>query len=254
MERYLAKLSWTEIQALKKDLGVVLLPIGATEQHGPHLPIMTDTRQLDGVLAAALARLPKEVFAWVLPTLPFGKSNEHLQFPGTLSLSAETLRSVLQDIARSVRRAGFKRLAFINGHGGNVAVLDAAARDIRLETGLMCFCIQPAYWLQPPFEMSDQEARYGIHAGELETSLMLALEPGLVNLQAAVKHYPDLEGIVQLTGSASVAWLSHDVSETGVFGDATRASQEKGQMLLAHASERLAKVIAEMSCFEVSGG
>jgi len=146
MERRLANLTWEEVRDLDKGAGVVVLPVGATEQHGPHLPLGTDTLLATGVLDRALARLPDEVRAWVLPPLPYGKSTEHAGFPGTLSLSARTLLSILEDLGRGVAAAGFRRLAFLSGHGGNRAVLDIAARDLRIETGLLCFCPTPACW------------------------------------------------------------------------------------------------------------
>lgn len=254
MERALAHLSWPVVRDLPKADGVVVLPVGATEQHGPHLPLVTDTLQVTRVLAAALERLPDSVAAWTLPALPYGKSNEHASFPGTVSLSADTLQATLFDVAESVRRAGFRRLAFLNGHGGNASVLDVAARDVHSVTGLTCFCIQSGFWLQAPFEISDLEARFGVHAGELETSLMLALEPSLVNMARAVSHFPALPEAELLFGAASVAWLTHDWSETGVFGDATLGSAEKGHALLDHASERLALLLTELSTFELPDG
>jgi creatinine amidohydrolase len=251
-ERSLVHLTWTEIRDLDKTEGIVLLPVGAIEQHGPHLPVTTDTLLVTTVLKRAMQLLPLTVSAWRLPAVSYGKSNEHQNFPGTISLSAETLTAVLKDIASSVHRAGFRRLGFVNGHGGNVALLEMTARDIRIATGLMVFCVQPSFWIEPPFKISEQEKRFGIHAGELETSLVLAMQPGFVRMDKLVKHFP--EPGFNLFGSTSMAWLSSDWSETGVFGDATIATAEKGQELLEHGSERLAKVIAEMSRFEVERG
>ena len=253
MTRHLSHLTWTDVRDLDKTEGVVILPVGAVEQHGPHLPLVTDTLQVTRVLDAALERLPEGVAAWALPALPYGKSGEHAGFPGTMSLSADTLRATLFDIAAGVQQAGFERLCFLNGHGGNVAVLDAAARDVHAATGLTCFCVQPSFWLQPPFEVSEDEDRFGVHAGELETSLMLRLEPSLVRPERAARHFPDFpEGELRLFGAASVAWLTRDWSETGVLGDATIGTAEKGRALLEGAAERLARLITEMSTFEVA--
>lgn len=252
--RHLAHLSWKQIEAMNKQEGVVILPIGAVEQHGPHLPVLTDTLIITSVLNALLAALPDEVTAWALPPLNYGKSNEHINFPGTMSLSAATLTAVLHDIAASVHRAGFRRLAFLNGHGGNVAVLEAAARDIRVATGLMCFCLQPALYSQTPFEISDDERRYGFHAGELETSLVLHINADLVDMEQAVRHFayfPDTGTNLFYFGGASTAWLSDDWSESGVFGDATQGTAEKGAALLAAAAPTLAGIIGAISTFEV---
>ena len=252
--RHLAHLPWPDIAALDKQHGVVILPVGAVEQHGPHLPTITDALLVTGVLAATLDALPEHVAAWALPPLNYGKSNEHDHFPGTISLSASTLSTVLHDIADSVARAGFRRLAFFNGHGGNNVILEAAARDIRAATGLMTFCLQPALYVDPPFAISDDERRFGFHAGELETSLVLAIQPELVDMARAVRHiarFPNTGTPLNYFGAASTAWLSHDWSESGVFGDATLGTAEKGEAMLAHASRKLAALIEAISTFEV---
>ncbi|MEM7800919.1 MAG: creatininase family protein, partial [Chloroflexota bacterium] len=235
MSRYLAHMTSPEVTALDKREGVVVLPIGAVEQHGPHLPLLTDTLIATGALDATLARLPEEVAVWALPPLAYGKSNEHINFAGTVTLSAETLMAVLHDIAASLARAGFRRLAFLNGHGGNVALLNTVARDIRVATGLMVFCIHGIQYGKPAFEMSKREWTYGLHAGETETSLILALAPEMVKMDLAPTAYPDFpetETDLFFVGSASIAWLADDWSATGVFGDATLGTEEKGQMLL----------------------
>jgi creatinine amidohydrolase/Fe(II)-dependent formamide hydrolase-like protein len=250
--RHLAHITWPEVAALDKTNGVVILPIGAIEQHGPHLPLATDALIITRVLDAALARLPTDVAAWALPPLPYGKSNEHTGFPGTISLSTTTLLALLHDIADSVAAAGFPRLAFANGHGGNVAVLEAAARDIRARTGLLCFCLQPALLVDPPFPLADEERRLGFHAGELETSLMLELAPELVRMDRAVRHYaafPATDTALFFFGPASAAWLSRDWSATGVFGDATAGTAAKGAALMDTAATRLAALIAAVSRF-----
>jgi len=255
IERYLAHLAWPEVVALDKEEGVVILPIGAIEQHGPHLPTLTDTLLVTHVLDATLAELPDDVKAWALPPLNYGKSNEHTGFPGTIMLSATTLMAVLHDIARSVHEAGFRRLALINGHGGNSALLEVAARDIRAATGLFCFCLQPGLYVDPPFEIPPAEKRLGFHAGELETSLVLAIAPELVDMTKAVRHFasfPETETDLFFFGRASTAWLSRDWSESGVFGDATQGTAAKGEALLAAAVVRLGKLIAEISRFELA--
>jgi creatinine amidohydrolase/Fe(II)-dependent formamide hydrolase-like protein len=255
--RYLAHLTWPEVAALDKQEGVVLLPVGAIEQHGPHLPTLTDTLIVTTMLETVLAHLPDEVPAWALPPVNYGKSNEHVGFPGTISLSAQTLTAMLHDIAAGVKAAGFRRLAFMNGHGGNVALLDAAARDIRAATGLMCFCLHPGLYVIPPFEITDEEQRFGLHAGELETSLVMAIAPELVHPERAVKHFPDFpqtETPLSFFGQASTAWLSRDWSPNGVFGDATLATPDKGHRLIAAAAERLTGLITAISRFEVAHG
>lgn len=255
MNRQLAHYTWKEIEALDKTDGVVMLPVGAIEQHGHHLPVITDTLIVTHVLEATLHRLPDSVKAWALPPVNYGKSTEHTAFPGTIALSARTLLAVLHDIASSVKRAGFRRLAFINGHGGNVALLDLAARDIRAATGLLCFCLHPSLIVDAPFAITPEEKRFGIHAGELETSMLLTLKPELVKMDEAIRHFPDFpQSDTQLFmfGAASAAWLSQDWSPTGVFGDATLGTAEKGAAIIEAAIQRLAALISEISRFEVA--
>lgn len=255
MNRNLSHYTWKEIEALDKNSGVVILPIGAIEQHGPHLPVITDTLIVTHILELTMQRLPDEVRAWALPAINYGKSNEHIAFPGTITLTLQTLNALLHEVAASLKRAGFRRLALLNGHGGNVAILEATARDIRVATGLMCFCLQPALLVDAPFEITAQERRFGIHAGELETSMMLAIAPELVKLERAVSHFPSFpqsETPLFLFGAASTAWLSNDWSPTGVFGDATLGTAEKGQVLIEAAVQRLVKLIQSISTFEVA--
>jgi len=255
INRFLAHHTWSEVAGLDKTNGVVILPIGAVEQHGHHLPLLTDTLIVNRMLDAALAALPADVVAWTLPTLPYGKSNEHTGFPGTISLGAQTLMAVLHDIARSLADAGFRRLAFLNGHGGNAALLEVMAREIRAATGLLCFCLQPALLVEPPFAISDQERRLGFHGGELETSLLLTIAPELVQMERAVRHYadyPDTGTPLFFFGPAASAWLSRDWSESGIFGDATLGTAEKGDAIIAAAGERLADLIRAISTFETA--
>jgi creatinine amidohydrolase len=255
INRFLAHYTWSEVAALDKTDGVVILPIGAVEQHGHHLPLLTDTLIVNRMLDAALAALPDEVIAWVLPTLPYGKSNEHTGFPGTVSLSAQTLMAVLHDIARSLADAGFRRLAFLNGHGGNSALLEVMAREIRAATGLLCFCLQPALFMQPPFPISAEEERYGFHGGELETSLLRSIAPELVQMERAVRHYADFPETgtpLFFFGPATSAWFSRDWSEDGIFGDATLGTAEKGNALIAAGGQRLADLIRVISRFETA--
>ena len=252
--RYLTHLTWPDIKALDKENGVVLLPIGSVEQHGPHLPTLTDSLIATTVVDAALEILPDHVQAWALPPLNYGKSNEHINFPGTITLSAQTLSAVLHDIGASVARAGFRRLAFVNGHGGNVAVLDAAARDIRVATGLMCFCLRAGLSTDTPFAITPEEAKYGFHAGEIETSLILAMQPDLVQMDKAVKHFatfPETATPLFYFGTSSTAWLADDWSPTGVFGDATIGTAEKGHALIDAYKQTLAALIEAVSTFEV---
>lgn len=253
MTRNLTHLTSPEIAALDKEEGVVILPIGAVEQHGAHLPVLTDTLIATNTLDATMAALPDDVKAWTLPPLNYGKSNEHINYPGTITLSAETLMAVLHDIGASVARSGFRRLAFLNGHGGNMPLLNMVARDIRVATGLICFNIHGFQHDELPFEMSQQELTYGLHGGEKETSLILATNPDLVKMEQAVTTYPDFpetDTSLFFFGSVNVAWTADDWSDTGIFGDATLGTAEKGEALLAASVKSLVKLFTVLSTFE----
>ncbi len=254
--RYLPNLSWTTIRDLDKSEGVVVLPIGAIEQHGAHLATATDALLAERMTILALGKLPLEAKVWRLPVQSYGKSNEHLGFAGTISLRAETLMMVLHDIASSVAASGFKRLCFVNAHGGNSALLAMMAREIRVATGLMVFNTFTNAGAPDPIEIPAIEAKYGIHANDWETSLLLYLEPDLVDMTKAVQHYPDIpDGSVGLTGGAATAsWLTRDWSAGGVFGDPTLATPERGAVRCEAATTALAKVLLEMSLFGVPHG
>ena len=256
MERNLAHMTWMDIRDLEKREACVVLPIGAIEQHGPHLPVITDTLLVEHELALALERLPDTAHVYRLPCVNYGKSNEHAGYPGTFTLTASTLMAVVRDLARGVKMAGFTRLVLLNSHGGNRAVLDMMARELREEFGLLVFSVFPPALVPDPVETPAIEGRYGIHAGDWETSVVLALEPGLVKLERANTAFPAFpQGAVSLTTSAAhVGWLTRDWSETGTFGDATVASAERGQVRLEAMVARLAVVLEEIARFPIPGG
>jgi creatinine amidohydrolase/Fe(II)-dependent formamide hydrolase-like protein len=257
-ERRLAWRTSPEIEAIVGSDALVIQPIASVEQHGPHLPCYTDSLVADGLVARAIALTPVDVNVWSLPVIAYGKSNEHLGFPGTIALSAETLIAVCRDVGRSVARSGFRKLAFVNGHGGQPHLLEMVARDIREETGLMVFPLFP-YRLGVPEGVvsSPEEEALGIHGGELETSLVLALHPESVHMDRAEsggdrvrKLYGDLEYLT-LEGALPTAWLTRDLSENGVIGDPTNASAERGERAVAHLAQGLSRVFAEICEFEL---
>lgn len=255
MTRYLADMTWREVDALDKDPGVVILPIGAIEQHGHHMPLITDALIAGKAIEHAFAVLPEDVPAWALPTMPFGKSNEHVGFPGTMMLTAATLLAFCHDIARSVAAAGFRRLMFVNGHGGNKALLEMAARDIRAELGLMTFVVMPPSLTEADrAELPAAEQRFGIHAGTVETALVLADSPQLVKMEHASAHYPDFTAEqLHLTAMPNVAWLARDWSPTGHFGDATAATAALGERYWHNIAHGLADIICEAAHFTIPG-
>lgn len=235
--RFLPYRTAEEVRRLAEEgQAVVLLPVGATEQHGPHLPLFTDTTIAWEILGRALQRLPASLPAVALPPVWCGKSNEHLRFPGTISLRAETLTAVLWDIGESLYRSGFRKLVFVNGHGGQPQVLEIVARDLREQ--FPDFALFPASVWSVPNRVAEfldeRERALGMHAGQVETSLMLALDASHVSFERALCEYPpEAEPLLTPEGQLRYAWLAHDLSRSGVMGDATRADRDQGEAILA---------------------
>lgn len=251
---FLPHLTAPRVSAAAEDSNaVVLLPVGAVEQHGPHLPVYTDTL-IGQALAGRLddGGLP----LWTLPAIAYGKSNEHVAFPGTLSLTAETLLRALDEISASLRRSGFHRLALLNSHGGNLALLTVAMRDIRVRHGLMVCLLNPVAAVDVgsgPYGVEPEEARYGMHAGKVETSIMLALHPELVDLEAASGSPPDVfeeGGSLGFSGPNSVAWLSSDLSPDGTLGNPSGAGAEAGEWYVEEAVKAARATLKEFSRLE----
>jgi creatinine amidohydrolase len=255
-ERYLTYLTTDEVAALPKEDAAVVVVISATEQHGPHMPLVTDLLLGERLLALALERAPAESKLWVLPSLAYGKSNEHTKFAGTVTLSQATLDAVVHDIGASVARAGFRRLVLLNSHGGNRTVLEYLARDVRLATGLMVFPVS-TWLLGLEFEpVSADEGRHGTHAGDWETSLMLALAPDLVHMERTPGDpaYPDYENELRHLspfGPVAFAWTTEELSATGAIGDPRAADAERGSDTAERTADRLAEVLAEIARFEM---
>ncbi|MBW4654930.1 MAG: creatininase family protein [Kaiparowitsia implicata GSE-PSE-MK54-09C] len=238
-ERFFPYLSWTDIDQMPdKENVVILQPIGAIEQHGPHLPLVVDAAIASAVVGKALAQLDPAIPAYALPTLHYGKSNEHWHFPGTITLSVTTLMAVLTDVGESLYRAGFRKFALINAHGGQPQVLEIVARD--LHQAHADFLVFPLFVWQAPHiagqMLSAKEKEFGIHAGDAETSVLLSLLPQQVKMERAVAEYPHglpADSLLSMEGKLPFAWTTRDLSRSGVLGDPTTATQEKGDRLLA---------------------
>jgi creatinine amidohydrolase len=252
IERHIAKMTWMEVRDLDKTNAALVLPLGSLEQHGPHLSVDTDLYFSERFLELALERLTDEVKIYRLPILPISKSNEHVGFPGSFWLSASTLTAVVQDIAASALASGFRRLVLWNCHGGNRALLEVLARDVRAQTGLMVFQLFPPATAPDPISVTEAEAFFGIHAGDWETSVMLALSPDRVRQDRVEAAYPKLAAqhlSLELTG-ATVAWLTRDFQPTGTWGDATIATAERGKIRVEKVVERLHEILTEIAEFE----
>jgi len=256
--RRLEDLSGPEITERITESSVIVQPIGAVEQHGPHLPLSVDHVIAHETAAALVAEHGDAWDLWLLPTLSVSKSNEHAWSPGTLWLSAETLLAVLRDIGRCVGATRAERLVFLNGHGGNSALLNVACREIRLETGLMTFLVHP---FVPPDHggksPETEELGMGIHGGHRETSVFMHLRPHLVHLERAVRAVPERladNRYVRFGGLASFGWLSNDFGPHGHIGDPTGANVTEGKLLFETAVALLGEQMAEIAAWDFGQG
>ena len=237
------------------DRTVAVLPVAAIEQHGPHLPLSVDATLVDGIVAASLAHLPDAVDVLFLPTQAVGKSNEHLRFPGTLTLSAETVIRLWTEIGESVARAGVRKLVLLNSHGGQVSVMDIVARDLRARCDLLVYSVN---WYDLPLGDSvnglfpPEEHRFGTHAGDIETSMMLALRPEQVDMTHARDFRSTSEDRAQaypILGngrSAKFGWQMQDYNPHGAVGNAARATAAKGRAVVQAAGHQLALLLQEV--------
>ncbi|HIK54298.1 MAG TPA: creatininase family protein [Synechococcales cyanobacterium M55_K2018_004] len=255
-DRFFPYLTWTDIQAMPdKENVVILQPIGAIEQHGPHLPLIVDSAIATAVIGKALAQLPPTIPAYALPPLCYGKSNEHWHFPGTITLTAQTLTQVLMEVGESIYRAGFRKFAMVNAHGGQPQVIEIVARDLHQTHA--DFCVFPLFiWHVPNVAaelLTPQELELGIHAGDAETSLLLSLLPDTVRMDRAVTEYPHnlpQNSLLSMEGALPFAWVTRDLTQSGVLGDPTAATPEKGDRILNSLVHSWVRVIEELHAFQ----
>jgi creatinine amidohydrolase len=249
--RFLPYLSWTEVAALPdRENTVIVLPTGATEQHGPHLPCAVDTVICSGVVGHALARLDAKVPAYAMAPITYGKSEEHLHFPGTITLTGETLLATMIEIGESVYRAGFRKLLIVNGHGGQPQVMEIMAREMRLRHG--DYIVVPQHtWRLPHVAgryMADKEKKLAMHAGHAETAIMLALAPDTVHMERAVTNYPPEfpSKLLSPDGRPACAWTARDFGPSGIIGDPLPATREQGEAILDSLATSWAQAITEL--------
>lgn len=255
------ELSTTDFATIARDKAVIVLPTGSMEQHGPHMPVGTDSLLNEAIQEGVMARL-KDVDCLFLPTLWCTKSNEHADYPGTVWLSMQTLVQVLKEIAASVARAGFRRLVFMNSHGGNTELLAPVIRDVRQETGLLTFILElPRFYIAPPCTPGAQTV-FDIHAGYAETSMLLACYPRLMeDRQWAGLGSDTTKGRVAESFAGfryirpdgrpvAVAWLTPDYTHDGVVGDPTQANPADGQLGLDRVVSTVCDILREIARFD----
>ena len=250
--RNFAYLTWKQVDALPRESTLLILPTAAIEQHGHHLPLATDTLSNNLLLGKALEFIPAELPIYALPPICYGKSNEHIGYPGTLSVSASTFMAVIRDLGASIAAGGFKKLALYNSHGGNTSLVDVMARDLRAEFGLRTFSLfgSPGANFD---NVSLQERTYGFHAGEIETAYLLYATPDLVHKDLYTSHYiarADKHELLKPEGSnANFAWLTRDIAPSGVMGDPAAATAENGEKWVNEAAHKIAEILIAMYHF-----
>ena len=236
------KFWWTDFSAPDFDKidpmqTIAILPIAAVEQHGPHLPVGTDTILNQGCLDLLVARAPADLDIRILPIQSVGKSNEHAWAKGTVTLTAHTALDAWVELGQSISRAGVKKLVFINSHGGNESVMDIVGRELRVREQML---VVKTGWtrFQPPDGMlTDIEKRHGIHAGDLETSLMQHFRPELVDMgkarnfeSVAARDEAEFQ-FLRPTGTHAYAWIASDLNPAGAVGNASIATAERGRVI-----------------------
>lgn len=240
-----------EIRRLVTDETLAVLPVGSVEQHGDHLALYTDNVVPTVVLEKTCARLDPSYPLLVLPPLAYGHSIEHGRAPGTVSLSAATLSAVMKDIGESVAAAGITRFVIANGHGGNVGILQTVAREIRIATGMLVFLLNMG-GLGPRGVFGEDEARWGIHAGAYETSVVWGGAPEYVRPELRGSERPVFDPPLEhltVNGPLRFAWTAADLSASGQMGDASQASAEAGRAILEAMVEKMRQVLEEIRTF-----
>lgn len=240
---------------------VAVLPVAAIEQHGPHLPLSVDATLLQGVIDAALPQLPADLPVLFLPPQNVGLSPEHIRYPGTLTLSPATVIALWTELGECVARAGVKKLLLFNGHGGQVSVMDIVARELRTRSDLLVYS---ASWFSLPLpdavagQFSAEEHRFGIHAGEIETSMMLHLAPGTVHMahaqdfRSTSQDRSEQYAILGNGKSAKLGWQMQDYHPAGAVGNAAAASADKGRSVVDAAATQLVALLQEMAALPLT--
>lgn len=237
---------------------IAILPVAAIEQHGPHLPVATDTAIVTGVVERVIASLPDDLPATVLPVQAIGKSNEHIASPGTLTLSWDTVIRAWIEIGESVRRAGVRKFLIVNAHGGNVPLIDVVTRELRLRCGMLAVHTGWFRFAAPEGTFDPDEAIYGIHGNDLETSAMLHLAPELVRMERAedfrsaqldfIEEFNHLRG----HGPHAFGWIAQDLHPSGATGNAAAATADKGRIAVDHAARGIVELLADMHRFDLN--
>ncbi|TYC53660.1 creatininase family protein [Rhodobacterales bacterium] len=234
---------------------VAVLPVAAVEQHGPHLPVRVDSAINAGIMERVVDKLPDDLPVLILPMQAVGKSVEHNEYPGTLTLSYETLARCWYEIAESVCRAGCRKIVFANSHGGQPQVIDIVCRELRVKLGMFAVSARATAGADMSDLFSAHEEKHGIHGGEYETSALLALHPDLVSMEHADDFVPvsvkmeEDDQILTPEGAIGFGWQTQDLHPSGACGNAAAADAERGAVALDRGAERFVALLREVADF-----
>jgi creatinine amidohydrolase len=243
-----------ELASIDPMRTVALLPVAAVEQHGPHLPLGVDMMIAEGMLTELRAACPADLDLRILPVQAVGKSNEHLWAAGTLTLTAETALRAWVEIGLSVARAGVRKIAILNSHGGNADLVSILARELRVQAGMLAVRAHWGSFGVPDGIYSAREMAFGIHGGDLETSMMLHFRPELVDMMAAADFASAAEAApIPPVGGAALAWVASDLNPAGVVGEAHLATAEKGRATAAHQVAGVIRMLRDLAALPLDG-
>ena len=257
-KRYWQDMTTAEFAALDAENTIAILPVAAIEQHGPHLPVYVDACINKGVVERMLELAPAELPVTVLPAMPVGKSNEHIAFPGTLTLGAETLTRLWTEIGESVARTGVRKLVLFNSHGGQPQIMDIVARDLRVRLEMFVVTVSTYSLGRPAGLFPEQELTHGIHGGSVETSMMLHLRPDLVQMDQAKNFVPASIAMeaeydyLRPEGRVGFGWQTQDINEDGACGNALDADAARGQALVDHAAAAFVDLLQEIARYPLA--
>src|SRR6516164_1742765 len=251
-------MTWQEIAAAPTERWIAVLPLAATEQHGPHLPLGVDSFIADAYLARVRDLVPAGLPVTFLPVQRIGQSDEHVAYPGTLTLSGATVIRAWTEIGESVARAGVRKLVLVTSHGGNVSAMEIVARDLRVRLGMLVVTVGWHRFGYPEGAFDAEERRHGIHGGDIETSLMLAGRRDTVRMDKAEAAIPATVGMAQefhwlgAFRPAGFGWMTQDLHASGTVGDASRATAGKGEAALAHGAQGFVELLREVDRFDLA--
>jgi creatinine amidohydrolase len=251
-------MGWRDFAEADMSKVIAVLPVAAIEQHGPHLPVGVDAFINEGYLERAIEHVPADLPVLFLPIQAIGKSNEHIEYPGTLTLSTETVARAWTEIGESVARTGCRKLIFMNSHGGNVAVLGSVVRELRVRCGMLAVHAGWHTLGAPEGVFSAEERAHGIHGGDVETSLMLAFRPHTVRMSEARNFVSSAVGIekdfkrLRVTQPIAIGWMANDLHELGAAGDASNANAAKGEVCAESGVEGFIDLLRDVHAFDLA--